>query len=127
MERVVGRKEGNKFGEVGGGAKRGRGKESMMAPKKHESFFFNFQPAEARFLQTPVSICSSVSQSISLSASLSISQLSCELVSKSVSLSIFIPINLSISLSLSVTKIRFVNKSVNQSVCLSLFVCQCVF
>ena len=119
MERVVGRKEGNKFGEVGGGAKRERGKESMIAPKKHESFLFYIFNQLVFYKRW----CQSVCQSVNLSASLSISQLSCELVSKSVSLSIFIPISLSIS----VSKSRFVSKSVNQSVCLSLSVCQCVF
>ena len=80
---VLGRKEGRKQirRSKGGGAKRGIGKDSMIASKKHESFFFSiFNQLKLVFLQTLVSICSSVRQSTSLSASLSISRLSCELV-----------------------------------------------
>ena len=73
---VLGRKEGRKQirRSKGGGAKRGIGKDSMIASKKHESFFFfNFQPAKARFF-TNAGVNLFVSQAVNQSVSQSFNQ-----------------------------------------------------
>ena len=79
---VLGRKEGRKQirRSKGGGKEGNRERQHDSIQKTRIIFFSIFNQLKLVFLQTLVSICSSVRQSTSLSASLSISRLSCELV-----------------------------------------------